>query len=111
MGTVFNNLKLFFTTISIIGFAISQCPSTSTGDYGDCEMAMGWTWNGNDCAFVSGCGSITNSGQDNAEYIFGNYDECFSTCNIENFPGDVNFDGKTTIFPVFFHLLHASSSS
>jgi len=93
-------IKFPFLPLSIIGFAISQCPSTSTGDYGDCEMAMGWTWNGTDCAFVSGCGSTTNSGDNYSEFIFGNYDDCVSTCNVEIFPGDVNYDGSLNVVDI-----------
>ena len=93
-------VKFLFFLLLMFGLANSQCPSTSTGDYGDCEMAMGWTWNGADCAFVSGCGSITNSGDDYSEYIFQNYDDCISTCEDENSPGDVNEDGSLNVVDI-----------
>ena len=96
----FKIIKFILTVFLILGFTYSQCPSTTTGDYGDCEMAMGWTWNGNDCAFVSGCGSITNSGDDSSEYIFGSYDNCMATCDVENFPGDVNYDGSLNVVDI-----------
>ena len=92
--------KILLLAIFMNGISLAQCPTSTTGDYGDCEMAMGWTWNGADCGFVSGCGLVTNWGDDYSEYIFTSYDECTSTCQVENYPGDVNFDGSLNVVDI-----------
>ena len=42
-----------FTQILFILFLTkptwAQCPNSANVDYGDCEMLIGWTWDGNDC--------------------------------------------------------------
>ena len=92
--------KIFIITFFVYGFSLTNCPSTTSEDYGDCEMAIGWTWSGEDCIFISGCSSVTNWGDDYTEYIFNSYEECFTICQVENHFGDVNFDGSLNIVDI-----------
>ena len=99
------NIKIYPLTqllfiLFLTGVTWGQCPNTAIDDYGDCEMLIGWTWNGSDCAYLSGCGTTTSNGDDNAEWFYSNYDECFTFCDINNLPGDVNYDGNLDVIDI-----------
>ena len=99
------NIKIYpFTQLLFIlfltGVTWGQCPNTAIDDYGDCEMLIGWAWNGNDCAYILGCGTTTSDGDDNSQWFFSNYDECFTFCDINNLPGDVNYDGNLDVIDI-----------
>lgn len=58
-----------------------DCPELFEGDFGLCDMILGWAWNGEDCHFLSGCSTIhVEDGQDYAQWIYNTYDQCMAVC-------------------------------
>jgi len=96
--------KSYFIQLIIIffgvGFLFSQCPNSANEDYGDCEMLIGWTWNGTDCAYLSGCGATTVDGTNNSEWFFNEYNSCINICDVEYIQGDVNYDGSLNVIDI-----------
>ncbi len=58
-----------------------ECVDLANADFGDCEMYLGIGLINGECTPLSGCGTIDlNTGMDMSEYIFINYDICYSFC-------------------------------
>ncbi|MBC8479818.1 MAG: right-handed parallel beta-helix repeat-containing protein, partial [FCB group bacterium] len=71
--------------------AEADCPELFDGFFGPCDMTLGWTWNGEDCSFVSGCGTIGDDGQNYAQWIYNTYAQCMAICGSWDVP-DFSFD-------------------
>src|SRR5512142_1598935 len=56
---------------------VSSC-SVVSADHGDCEAALGWSFNGRQCAILAGCGCEPDCG-----YIFPNPVDCALACSVK----------------------------
>ena len=52
------------------------CEDMSDYSFGMCDMIIGVGWNGEECAWFSGCGTIDQNGVDHAESFFDSFEEC-----------------------------------
>ena len=90
--------KLFKYSIFLIfsNYLLShECLILNQGDYGDCDMVLGYSWDGNGCSdIISGCSYINNStGEDDFASFYLSYEECVSNCfQHTGVIGDLNED-------------------
>ncbi len=59
-----------------------ECEDLSDFHFGDCEMIIGIGYNGNECTWFSGCGTIDQFGNDHANSFFESVEECEATCDL-----------------------------
>jgi hypothetical protein len=64
-----------------------ECEDLSDFDFGDCEMVIGIGFNGNECTWFSGCGTMDEDGIDHADSFFDSIDECVEICGQGNDDG------------------------
>ena len=58
----------------------STCAPIKDGDFGDCDMVMGYGWNGTSCATISGCGC--NDSDPACSRIYPTLEECQKATSI-----------------------------
>jgi len=56
------------------------CGDLSDFNFGSCEMIIGYGWNGEECTWFSGCGTVDEDGVDHAGSFFDSMEECNATC-------------------------------
>jgi len=56
------------------------CADVSGVDFGDCDMALGWAFNGTSCSAYSGCGWVV-SGIDYSGSFYSDLQSCLLTCS------------------------------
>ena len=86
----------FYIAISAVSIIYSQeCQDISANYYGDCELQIGYGWDGDNCILISGCdfGNDQNS-------FFNTYEECDITCNANYSLGDLNGDSTINIIDI-----------
>ncbi len=87
---------LIIFVVIINSFLLSQeCQILDPDNYGDCEIPLGYIWNGDNCIFISGCDM-----GDDTDYFFDTYEECDLTCLINLSLGDLNNDNYINIIDV-----------
>jgi hypothetical protein len=60
------------------------CEDLSGISFGDCEMIIGIGWNGEECTWFSGCGTVSEDGVDYSNAFFDSVEECEVACGIED---------------------------
>ena len=56
------------------------CEDISDLFFGWCEMVIGVGWNGDECVWVSGCGTIDENGIDYSNAFFNSFEDCEESC-------------------------------
>ena len=56
------------------------CGDLSDFNFGSCEMIIGYGWNGEECTWFSGCGTVDEDGVDHTGSFFDSMEECNATC-------------------------------
>ena len=56
------------------------CEDISDLFFGWCEMVIGVGWNGEECVWVSGCGTIDENGVDYSNAFFNSFEDCEASC-------------------------------
>ena len=88
----------------LINYLIAHdCLILNQNDYGDCDMALGYSWNGSDCTqSISGCGyENINTGEDDSTSFYPSYEQCMSFClQHTGVKGDLNEDLEIDILDV-----------
>ena len=57
------------------------CEDISDLFFGWCEMVIGVGWNGEECVWVSGCGTIDENGVDYSNAFFNSFEDCEASCD------------------------------
>ncbi|MBC8256591.1 MAG: carboxypeptidase regulatory-like domain-containing protein [Candidatus Marinimicrobia bacterium] len=57
-----------------------ECEDLSGLHFGDCEMVIGIGWNGEECTYYSGCGTVDQFGVDHSNAFFDSLEECNDAC-------------------------------
>ena len=95
MYNQYRQILIFFTFILYgIGFT-EDCQSTNPYQYGDCELSLGFVWDGDECTEVFGCDI---NGDD--DYFYTTFEECQYTCNFSASLGDLNNDGYINVIDI-----------
>ena len=63
------------------------CEDLSDYLFGPCDMIIGIGWNGQECTWYSGCGTIDEDGVDHSDSFFDSIEECEAACS-DNQQGD-----------------------
>ncbi len=58
-----------------------ECEDLSGLHFGDCEMVIGIGWNGEECTYYSGCGTVDQHGVDHAGSFFESMEACDAACS------------------------------
>ena len=58
-----------------------ECEDLSGFNFGTCEMIIGYGWNGEECTWFSGCGTVDEDGIDHAGSFFDSMDGCNAACS------------------------------
>ena len=86
----------FYIAISAVSIIYSQeCQDISANYYGDCELQIGYGWDGDACISIFGCDV-----GDDENIIFDSFEECAFLCVSDATVGDVNNDQYIDILDI-----------